>query len=45
MNLSWTFSKSRREVCTIKLLRMVNTRFLVPGTLPLSIKKSFFTIP
>jgi hypothetical protein len=45
MNLSCTFSKSRRDVWTISDLRIVTTRFLVPGIEPLSIRKSLLTIP
>lgn len=45
MNLRVTFSRSRRDVWTISDLRSVITRFLVPGMEPLSITKSFFTIP
>jgi hypothetical protein len=38
MNLSVTFSRSRREVWTMSDLRMVTTRFFVPGMEPLSIR-------
>lgn len=45
MNLSWTFSKSLRDVWTMRDFRIVITRFLVPGIDPLRTRKSFLTIP
>src|SRR6266550_3330471 len=45
MNLSWTFSRSRRDVCTINDFRIVITRFFVPGIEPFNMRKSFLTIP
>ena len=38
MNLRSIFSRSRRDVWVINDFRSVMTRFLVPGTEPLSIK-------